>query len=98
MKKTITDMIIAALEAARDKGELALEKMPQVSVEEPKEAGHGDFATTVALQLTRQEKRPPRDIAEVIKRNISDPDGAISKIEIAGPGYLNFFLSAGAWH
>src|SRR5512143_2226592 len=98
MKRTVTDMIIAALTAARERGELALASMPAVSVEEPKQAGHGDFATTVALSLARQEKKPPREIAEIIKKNVSDPEGAIAKIEIAGPGYLNFFLAEGAWH
>jgi arginyl-tRNA synthetase len=98
MKNTVTDMIIAALTAAREGGELTLPSMPAVSVEEPKQAGHGDFATTVALSLSRQEKKPPREIAEIIKKNIADPDGAIGRIEIAGPGYLNFFLADTAWH
>ena len=97
MKQTITDLVIEALKSARDAGELALVDMPVVSVEEPKEKGHGDFATTVALGLARSEKKPPKAIAEVIKNHIKDPEGVIEKIEIAGPGYLNFFLKATAW-
>ncbi len=97
MKQTITDLIIGALESAKNSGELTLENMPPVTVEAPREAGHGDFATTVALAVTKLEKKPPRAIAEIIKKNISDPEGAIEKIEIAGPGFINFFLKPAAW-
>ena len=97
MKKTITDLILSALESAKAAGELKLEKAPTVIVEAPKEAGHGDFATTVALSLAKSEGTSPRRIAEVIMKNIADAEGVIDKIEIAGPGFLNFFLRETAW-
>ncbi|MCE5243299.1 MAG: arginine--tRNA ligase [Syntrophobacteraceae bacterium] len=64
----------------------------------PKLAQHGDFATNVALSLTRQLKRNPREIATQIVKNISESNGIFEKIEIAGPGFINFFVRAGAWH
>jgi len=97
VRQTITDMVIDALETAKKAGELLLVNMPAVTVEAPREAGHGDLATTVALALAKAEKKPPRAVAEVIKKNIKDPDGAIDKIEIAGPGFINFFLKPSAW-
>ena len=64
----------------------------------PKLAQHGDFATNVALSLSRLLKQNPREIAGQIVRNLNDTDGTIEKIEIAGPGFINFFIRPGAWH
>ena len=59
---------------------------------------HGDYASNVALSLTRQLKRNPRDIASEILRRLRDPDGMVEKVEIAGPGFINFFVTPRAWH
>lgn len=64
----------------------------------PKLAQHGDFATNVALSLTRQLKRNPREIATQIVKNIGESNEIFEKIEIAGPGFINFFVRPGAWH
>jgi arginyl-tRNA synthetase len=69
-----------------------------VELDIPKTAQHGDYATNLAMSLTRRLKRNPRDIASGIIENIKDTDGIIERIEIAGPGFLNFFITAGAWH
>lgn len=97
MKDKIIRLVISALESAKGAGELLLEDMPEVPVEVPREEGRGDFATTVALSLARSEKKPPRAIGETIRKHIKDKEGIIDKIELAGPGYLNFFIKAGAW-
>ncbi len=98
MKNTVTDLILDALETAKEAGELKLDTMPAVSVEVPREAGHGDFACTVALGLAKTEKKSPKLIADTIIRHIKDTRGDIEKIEVAGPGFMNFFLTQGAWH
>jgi arginyl-tRNA synthetase len=59
---------------------------------------HGDYATNVAFSLTRQLRRSPRDIAALIVGNIKDPDRIIERTEIAGPGFINFFIRPSAWH
>ena len=97
MRQTLIQLITGALNSAKEAGELSLVDMPAVSVEKPKEAGHGDFATTVALGLAKPEKMAPRRIAEIITANINDPSGRIEKVEIAGPGFINFFLKDDAW-
>ncbi|MBI5190127.1 MAG: arginine--tRNA ligase [Nitrospirae bacterium] len=97
MKQTITSIIINALESAKAAGELTLPAMPAVTVETPKEAGHGDFATTVALGMAKAERKAPKAIAEIIVKHIANPDGAVEKVEIAGPGFINFFLKPAAW-
>ncbi len=68
--------------------ELTVTKTPQ----------HGDYASNVALSLTRQLKRNPREIASEVVSRLQDPDGAIARVEIAGPGFINFFVAPHAWH
>lgn len=98
MKHTITDLITDSLTKAREAGELTLDAMPGVVVEVPKDAGHGDFACTVALTLAKPERKAPKAIAEIIINHIDDTEGVIEKVEVAGPGFLNFYLKGSAWH
>ena len=61
-----------------------------IVIEHSKDAAHGDYATNAAMKLCRLFKRAPLDVAKAIQENI-DMDG-IEKIEIAGPGFINFFM------
>ncbi len=70
--------------------------LKNVSVEPPRDASHGDIATNAALVLSKQAKRKPRDIAEMLKPKLEMVD-AIEMVEIAGPGFINMRLSAGFW-
>ena len=97
MKNKILRIIHNALMKAKERGELSLPEVPPVALEVPKEEGHGDFATTVALSLAKPEKKPPRKIAEIIKGAMEDSDVILEKTEIAGPGYINFFIKDSAW-
>ncbi len=65
----------------------------EIVLERPKEEAFGDYASTLALQLARHLKKNPRQIAEEIKNFITLDKRYISKIEIAGPGFINFFAS-----
>lgn len=62
-------------------------------VEIPKDTSNGDYATNIALQLTKILKRNPKDIATLIVSNFNKEKCHIKKIEIAGPGFINFFVS-----
>lgn len=90
----INEAISPLLESAQqtDQGRFAIE------LEIPKAQQHGDYATNVALSLTRVLKRNPREIASRIVDNIQDTDRIIEKTEIAGPGFINFFIRPEAWH
>lgn len=66
--------------------------VPKVVLETPKDKAHGDFATNMAMQLTRIARRNPRDIADLLVQHIDKKAAHIEKIEIAGPGFINFFL------
>ncbi|WDT77654.1 MAG: arginine--tRNA ligase [Candidatus Manganitrophus sp.] len=67
-------------------------------LEVPKREGQGDFATTLALSLSKEEGRPPREIASDLVALLQGRSPLIEKIEIAGPGYINFFLSKDHWY
>ncbi len=100
MRKKIEGLIIEAIKSAVDAGELGSDYARTVSgglAEAPKDSKNGDFSTTVALSLARHEGRPPREVAEFIKGRIKDPEGVLNRIEIAGPGFINFFLKGDSW-
>jgi arginyl-tRNA synthetase len=97
MKQTLTEILLEALKRAKEKGELKLETQPVITLETPKDKHHGDLATTLALTLAKAEGKPPRKIAQIMLANIQDEEGIISKTEIAGPGFINFFLKQDRW-
>jgi arginyl-tRNA synthetase len=97
MKQTLTEILLQALARAKEKGELRLETQPAITLDTPREKSHGDLATTLAMTLAKPESKPPRKIAEIIIGNIEDRDCVIQKTEIAGPGFINFFLKQDRW-
>jgi len=76
-----------ALEAAL--GAMGMSEVPDIEVEIPREESMGDLATPMAMGLARTLKKSPRDIAKDIVANIPD-EGIFEKVEIAGPGFINF--------
>jgi arginyl-tRNA synthetase len=85
--------IIKALKIAKDNEELFFANIPQFIVEVPREKDHGDFASNVALLMAKEAKKAPRQIAEIIVNNFETDNTYIDKIEIAGPGFINFYLN-----
>jgi arginyl-tRNA synthetase len=68
----------------------------QIYMERPRDSQHGDFATNVAMTLSSTLQKPPRAIAEEIASRIPSGAGGVRKVEVAGPGFLNFHLSGEA--
>ena len=98
MKQNIKDFILRAVSHAHQKGDLPSADIVEAGVDEPKAEAHGDFSTNAAMVMASIQKMPPRKIAEIIIRHIQDPQGILEKTEIAGPGFINFFLKPSAWH
>jgi len=98
MKQKIKNMIYNASKDAYDNGDLPSSNFPEIEVEEPNAWSHGDFSTNISMVMASIQKMPPRKIAEAIIKNINDPDGMLDKTEIAGPGFINFFLNKHSWH
>lgn len=67
-----------------------VETVPDVKVEVPKDKENGDFSTNIAMVLTKQAKRNPREIAEILTEAIDRNAADIKEISIAGPGFINF--------
>jgi len=69
-----------------------IETIPSLQITRTKDAAHGDFSCNVAMMLAKQAGKPPRDVAQAIIKAI-DSHPSISNIEIAGPGFINFYLA-----
>lgn len=88
----------AAERVVREIDPSQLERFKAVQVTSAKQAEHGDFASSAALTLSGPLKLSARDLAERIRSAIQDPDGVLERTEIAGPGFINFFLAHSGWH
>ncbi|HEU4524468.1 MAG TPA: arginine--tRNA ligase [Gemmatimonadales bacterium] len=62
-------------------------------LERPRDAGHGDLATNLAMLLARRERSKPRDMAERVVAELRLPSSLVARVEIAGPGFINFWLA-----
>ena len=98
MRKILYDKVVAALEAAAQKGEIPRVDIPgSFTIETPKQEAHGDWAANAAMVMSKPAGKKPRDLAAIIIDNIRDDEGRLEKMEIAGPGFINFTLSAKWW-
>jgi len=86
LKQEIKDSVIKAGLATDD-------QIPEVILEVPKDKNHGDYSTNMAMQLARVAKKAPRMIAEAIIDNFDVSKASIEKLEIAGPGFINFYMN-----
>ncbi|MBE0596725.1 MAG: arginine--tRNA ligase [Desulfuromonadales bacterium] len=98
MKKQLQHHLMQALQECYRQGLLHSGTFPPLVLEEPANAGHGDLATNLALVLAREEKKAPRQVAEIVLGMLGDAGGLCRQVEIAGPGFINFFLSHRSWH
>ncbi len=85
----------AAVQAAVDAGDIVVPVPEDVRIERPKVKGHGDYATSVALQLAKPAGRPPREVAEALATQLRTAAG-VAAVDVAGPGFLNITLDAAA--
>ncbi|WP_409303274.1 arginine--tRNA ligase [Peribacillus sp. SCS-155] len=91
--KEVQDKVKNEIKEAVIKAGLATEdQIPDVILEMPKDKAHGDYSTNMAMQLARVAKKAPRMIAEALIENFDRSKASIEKIEIAGPGFINFYM------
>ena len=97
MKTQLRALIEQGLSALRNAGILPADlASPDFSVERPKERAHGDFSTNAAMLLAKAARSNPRALAQQLIEALPSSD-AVAKVEIAGPGFINFHLTAAAW-
>lgn len=95
MKAQLEQRLQAAVDSLKTSGSLAADYSVMPGLTVPKDASHGDFATNIALQIAKPMGVPPRVAAERLIEALADRAG-ITRIEIAGPGFINFFVDPAA--
>ena len=98
MKPKIKELIQKAAERAYESGNLPSSVLAEVEIDEPKQDAHGDFSTNFAMISASLQKMAPRKIAETINAHLDDTYDLLEKTEIAGPGFINFYIKPSAWH
>jgi arginyl-tRNA synthetase len=96
VRMQLSDALIKAIKKAIEAGAMPELTIPEFVVEVPREKGHGDFATNVAMMLAKPAKSAPRKLAEIILQYLDMAGTSVNNVEIAGPGFINFYLDQ-AW-
>ncbi len=91
-QEQLREMLLSALGDLTAKGEIPAEPLPVFKLEIPADKSHGDFASNVAMASAKALRMPPRKIAELLCEVLSFEGTYFAKAEVAGPGFLNFFL------
>ncbi|MBR2315945.1 MAG: arginine--tRNA ligase [Clostridia bacterium] len=94
-KKQIKNIILEAVGKAVSQGTLPAEPMNDFGIEVPNDRANGDFSSNAAMVNARAFRSAPRKIAETIVENMDIADTYFSKVEVAGPGFINFYLCDG---
>jgi arginyl-tRNA synthetase len=97
MKQVIVALLENAIQLAVADGLLPAGAFPPVEVDWTKDDGHGDYASNAAMVLAKPTRKNPRDIARILLERIDDSGQIVEKVEIAGPGFMNFFIGDGCW-
>ncbi|WP_158774894.1 arginine--tRNA ligase [Cobetia sp. L2A1] len=95
MKETIIELLGQALDSLKTDGTIPADTSPQIKVDPTKDKTHGDYASNLAMMLSKAAGMKPRDLAEKLIAALPASE-AVSKVEIAGPGFLNFFADTNA--
>ena len=95
MPENIEELVQSALAHAQEAGELPAFDVADCGIERPADTSHGEWTSTVALRSAKLAHQAPRAIAEAICRHL-ELGGAVEKVEVAGPGFINFYLSPAA--
>ncbi len=95
MKQQIAQILTDVVQQLKDQGIIPEDLSPRINIENTRDKAHGDFATNLAMMLTKAAGMPPRALAEKIVELVAD-EPAVVKVEIAGPGFINFFVNDSA--
>ncbi|GLP97425.1 arginine--tRNA ligase [Paraferrimonas sedimenticola] len=91
MKQHILELLEQSLAKLKDQSIIAADFTPRLQLDRTKDKSHGDFATNLALMTAKAAGKPPRDLAQLLIDNLPASEH-IAKVEIAGPGFINFFV------
>lgn len=97
MKNRIVGLLEKAIEECGKMKLMDEVKLPFIEIDWTKDPAHGDYASNIAMVLASRLRKNPRQIADMICRHIDDGGQVLDKVEIAGPGFINFFVKEGIW-
>jgi len=97
MRTKIADLLKRTMNRLFQEGVFLKSELPEYAIEIPREEKHGDFAANLALTLAGSLKKSPREIARIIADNLDDTEGLLDSVEVAGPGFINFFINESSW-
>ncbi len=92
MKHLLIQLLEKSIQSAIHAGRLPEAALPRIEVELTRDPAHGDYASNAAMILAAVMKKNPREIAGILSEGIEDSNGVLAKVEVAGPGFLNFFV------
>lgn len=95
MKSHTQSLLAESLNALKQQGVVPADFEARIQVDRTKDKSHGDFATNLAMMLTKAARKNPREIAQLIIDNLPQ-SSHVEKVEIAGPGFINFFIDDNA--
>jgi arginyl-tRNA synthetase len=99
MKQNLHLLLKRAFESAVSDGLLQpVDPPPSIVLEIPKFQGQGDFSTNLAMTMASAQKKAPREIAQIVMNRVEDAEQLLSKMEVAGPGFINFFIAPVKWY
>ena len=98
MKHKIINLVEESVKKCAEKGIIYERDLSKLEVAVPANPAHGDYAANAAMILASTAKQNPRKIAEALVANINDEENILQKTEIAGPGFINFFIRNDIWN
>lgn len=98
MKEQLRELLLQAIRTLQNEATLPADlEVPHFVIERTRSRDHGDFAANAAMLLAKPARTKPRELAEKLVAALP-ANGLVGKVEIAGPGFINFFLAPGAYH
>ena len=97
MKTRLASLLQQAISSLQTQGELPEELTPTIKIEHTRDPSHGDYASNVAMMLAKPAKKNPRQIAQAIINSLPE-DSDVLSVDIAGPGFINFFINPLSQH
>jgi len=92
VKNEINEEIVNSLGRLKEQGKISFNSIPEFVLEVPRDKNHGDFATNIAMLMTKEAKKNPREISTLLTEEMDLNKTKIDTIQIAGPGFINFKL------
>ncbi len=97
MKKLLVALLEKSIQANIDGGVLSVTERPPIEMELTRDPRYGDYASNAAMILAAQARKNPREIAKILSARLDDSGRILEKVEIAGPGFMNFFIRERCW-